>query len=79
MVLPERIWVCPTCRAQFEEGWRLKRHLMGLHELAEGKAWEVTDRSIYWLRVRRVAYVDETDPDAGDTPWRDGRRRLKDG
>ena len=79
MVLPERIWVCPQCRAQFVEAWRLKRHLMTKHGLTERRAWDVTDHSAYWLRVRRVAYVDETESDVGGMPHRDGRRRLKNG
>ena len=79
MVLPERIWTCPRCRSQFEEAWRLKRHLMSLHGLGETAAWDVADHSVYWLRVRRVAYIDGADFDAGGTPRRDGRRRLKGG
>lgn len=53
MSLPERIWVCRGCEAIFVERWRLKRHLMMTHDLIEEKAWDITDRSEYWLRIPR--------------------------
>ena len=79
MTLPERIWVCPNCRAQFVEAWRLKRHIMITHELSERSAWALTDRNEYWLRVRRAAYISETEPDVSDAPQPDRRRRLRNG
>ncbi len=75
MALPERIWVCPDCHAQFVEGWRLKRHLMLTHGLSEKRAWDVTDRSEYHLRLRRVTYVEDLDAETGPSAKPDGRRR----
>jgi hypothetical protein len=78
IVLPPRIWICPACQSQFVEAWRLKRHLMLTHELGETQAWNVTDRSEYWLRVRssEQAVASEFGLDAG-LPRQDGRRRNK--
>jgi hypothetical protein len=77
MLLPDRIWVCSMCRVQFIEAWRLKRHLMSTHDLGERRAWAVTDRSEYWLRVRRVAYVRETEFGVNNILRVDKRRRLR--
>jgi len=75
-VLPEKIWVCGFCRAQFIEAWRLKRHLMLSHEMSETRAWALTDNSEYWLRVRRAIYLEEEGPDQEVVPAkRDNRRR----
>ena len=57
MALPERVWICPGCRAQFVEAWRLKRHLTLTHGLSQKRAWEITDQSEYWLRIRKALYV----------------------
>ncbi len=76
LVLPEKIWVCGFCRAQFIEAWRLKRHLVLSHEVSETRAWALTDRSEYWLRVRRAIYLGEERTDQEDVPVkRDNRRR----
>ncbi len=80
MVLPRSLWVCPWCRAQFVEAWRLKRHLMLSHDLSETKAWAVTDRSVYFLRVLPGDYIDEMDDAANrKPPKKDGRRHLRQG
>ncbi len=74
--LPEKIWVCAFCRAQFIEAWRLKRHLMLSHGMSETKAWALSDKSEYWLRIRRVVYLEEDGLDREDVPVkRDNRRR----
>ncbi len=78
MVLPAKIWVCPWCRSQFVEAWRMKRHLMATHDLSEVKAWAVADRSVYFLHVVPGEYVDELDSAAGrEVPKKDKRRRLR--
>ena len=52
MNLPARLWRCPWCTSEFEERWRLKRHLMLSHKISERRAWKIADNSEYWLRVR---------------------------
>jgi len=58
---PEKIWICPGCKAQFVEAWRLKRHLMLTHGLSKLRAWNVTDRSEYWLRIHQAEYINPDD------------------
>ena len=78
MVLPEKLWICRSCRSQFAEAWRLKRHLMLTHGFSETEAWEVTDRSVYWLRILTVEHVEDSEDGANrGVPKTDGRRRLK--
>ena len=77
MVLPDRLWICRMCRAQFDEAWKLKRHFVLTHDLDENTAWEVTDRSVYFLRVLRVEYPNSTDTEISrGTLKKDGRRRT---
>jgi len=77
-LLPENIWVCGFCRAQFVEAWRLKRHLMLTHDLTATRAWALADRSEYWLRIRRAVYLEDDGPDQEDVPAkRDYRRRPR--
>ncbi len=52
MGLPAKIWVCPKCDSRFVERWRLKRHLMLTHSIAESKAEKIAEKSEYWLRIK---------------------------
>ena len=60
MTLPARLWRCPWCTSDFEERWRLKRHLMQSHGISERRAWKIADLSEYRLRVH-VEYVNPLD------------------
>jgi hypothetical protein len=62
MTLPARLWRCPWCPSEFEERWRLKRHLMLSHDIGERRATRIADLSEYRLRVR-VEYVNPMDLD----------------
>jgi hypothetical protein len=75
VILPDRVWICPWCHSQFVEGWRLKRHLILSHDLSETRARALAERSEYWLRVKRVLYVEEDPPEEKPTERRVGRRR----
>jgi hypothetical protein len=81
MVLPGKIWICPGCKAQFVEAWRLKRHLMLTHELSERRAWDVTDQSEYWLRIRQAEYVNPAEfgpyDSGGQAQVKNQRRRRQ--
>jgi len=60
MTLPARLWRCPWCASEFEERWRLKRHLMLSHRISERRAWRIADSSEYRLRLR-VEYINPLD------------------
>lgn len=65
-MLPARLWICPGCQAKFVERWRLKRHLVLSHDLSERRAWEITDRSEYWLRIRQAEYINPAEFEVSD-------------
>jgi len=78
MVLPDRLWRCAWCKAEFIKAWRMKRHLMLTHGLSETKAWEITDRSEYFLRIGRIYRIEEDgSDDVSRPPHQDGRRRTR--
>ncbi|NQT71235.1 MAG: hypothetical protein HQ553_00525 [Chloroflexi bacterium] len=64
---PRRLWICPVpgCESNFEERWRLKRHLKLTHRLGERDATITAERSEYWLRLGyvnpRTFFGDEMD------------------